>query len=339
MKAVRFHEYGPPEVLRYEEVPRPSLQAGDVLVKVGACGTNRFDTKIRAGAFKTYLPHVLGTDFSGEVVEVATGVTKAKLGDRVVVYHILNDDVCINCLSGHQNICEQSHMIGAFADGGYAEFVRVSATNVLSIGELDFKTAACLPMNFATAWNGLVSKANVSPNDTVLVWGGGSGIGVAAIKIAKLFGATVIATASSADKLKRSMEVGADHGVNYSTENVPESVRSLTNGKGATISFDHVGNGGWSRSIESLCKGGRLVSVGVTGGAKTEVEVSKVYHKELRILGVYGCSKGDLESVVMLANQGRLNPVIDRCLKLEEAVEAHRIIEEGSKFGKILLEP
>jgi NADPH:quinone reductase-like Zn-dependent oxidoreductase len=339
LKAVRFHEYGSPDVLKYEEVETPTLEKGQVLLKVRSCGVNRFDTKIRAGAFKTYLPHILGTDFAGEVTEVAEGVVTAKPGDRVVVYHILNDDSCLNCLSGRQNICDHSHMIGAFADGGYAERMRVSASNVLDIGELDFRTAACLPMNFATAWNGLVSKAQIGADDTVLVWGAGSGLGSAAIKIAKLFGARVIATAGSADKLDKAVEIGADDTINYSTEKVSSRVMALTNNNGVTIAFDHIGNGGWTESIDSLTKGGTLVALGVTGGAKTEVEVSKVYHKELRFCGVYGCSKGDMKSVILLANEGRLKPVIYREMPLEEAAEAHRIVESGSKFGKILLTP
>jgi NADPH:quinone reductase-like Zn-dependent oxidoreductase len=340
LRAVRFHEYGPPEVLKYEEdVATPGLEKGQVRIDVRSCGVNRFDTKIRAGAFKTYVPHILGTDFAGEVVEVAPGVTTSKPGDRVVVYHILNDDSCLRCLSGRQNICEHSHMIGAFADGGYSEKAVVSASNVLDIGELDFQTAACLPMNFATAWNGLVSKAGLGPDDTVLVWAAASGIGSAAIKIAKLFGARVIATASSADKLSKAVEIGADHTINHATEKVSAKVASFTDNKGVTVAFDHVGNGGWAESIDSLAKGGALVAVGVTGGAKTEVEISKVYHKELRICGVYGCSKGDLKTVIGLTNEGRLRPVVYREMPLEEAVEAHRIVETGGKFGKILLKP
>ncbi len=309
------------------------------MIRVGSCGVNRFDTKIRAGAFKTYVPHILGTDFAGEITEVAPGVPTVKVGDRVVVYHIMNDESCLNCLSGNQNRCEQSHMIGAFSDGGYSESMRVRASNVLGIGELDFRVAACLPMNFATAWNGLVSKAGIGPYDTILVWAAGSGIGSAAIKIAKLFGARVIATASSANKLNKAAEIGADHTINHSTDDVSAKVMAFTNNKGVTIAFDHVGNGGWSRSIDSLAKGGTLVALGVTGGAKTEVEVSKVYHKELNIRGVYGCSKGDLKSVIALANEGRLRPVIFREMPLEDAVEAHRIVEAGDKFGKILLKP
>jgi NADPH:quinone reductase-like Zn-dependent oxidoreductase len=217
--------------------------------------------------------------------------------------------------------------------------MKIRATNALPIGELDFRMAACLPMNFATAWNGLVSKARIGANDTVLVWGAGSGVGCAAIKIAKMFGAKVIATASSEEKLQKALGIGADKTVNHSTGDVAAEVMSFTGNRGASIAFDHVGNGGWAKSIDSIMKGGTLIALGGRGGAKTEVEVSKVYHKELRLLGVYGCSRGDLKTVIELANQGSLTPVIHGEMKLEDAAEAHRIVESGKKFGKILLTP
>jgi NADPH:quinone reductase-like Zn-dependent oxidoreductase len=336
---VRFHEYGPPQVLKYEEIEKPTLQSGDALIRVMYCGTNRFDTRIRAGAFKSYLPHILGTDVAGEVAEVATGVTAVKPGDRVIVFHIMNDDECVNCLSGRQNICEHSHMLGAFLDGGYSEYMKIRASNLIKIDELDFKIAACIPMNFGVAWNGLVSKANISEDDTVLIWGASSGVGSAAIIVAKLFGAKVITTANSAEKINSAKNLGADLVINYISEDVPSAVMSFTNNKGATIAFDHIGNGGWSKSIDSLAKGGTLVALGVTGGSKTEVDVGKVYHKELVISGIYGGSKGDMRKVIEVAKEGKVKPVIFKEMKLEDAQLAHQMIEEGSKFGKILLKP
>lgn len=339
MKAVRFHEFGGPEVLKYEDVDVPIVNQGEVLVKVGLCGVNRFDTRIRAGAMQTYLPHILGTDVTGEIHAVAAGVNKVKVGDRVVVYHILNDGTCDYCLSGEENRCSHSGMIGAYADGGYSEFVRIRSANVLDIGDLDFRMAATLPMNFATAWNGLVSKAGVGPNDVVLIWAAGSGIGCAAVLVAKLFGAKVIATAGSPEKLQRAKEIGADYTIDHYSENVPSAVMSATNNNGATIAFDHLGQNGWGRSIDSLRKGGTLLSVGVTGGPKEEVEVGKVYRKELRVFGIYGCTKGDLRRVITLSQERRLKPVIYREMSLAEAEEAHGLIESGKNFGKILLKP
>ncbi len=339
MKAVRFHDYGTPDVLKYEDVPRPILEKGDALIKVIHCGTNRFDTRIRFGSFKTYVPHILGTDVVGEVVELASESRDLKVGDRVVAYHIMNDENCLHCLSGRQNICNHSHMLGAYLDGGYAEFMKIRASNLLKIDELHSEIAACLPMNFGVAWNGLVSKANMNGTEIVLVWGASSGVGSAAIKIAKLLGATVISTASSPEKLDHAKKLGSDYVINHRTEDVSAMVMSLTNNRGADIAFDHIGQGTWSKSIDSLSKGGTLVVLGVTGGSKAEAEVGKVYHKELTIRGVYGCSKGDLKKVISLSQEGKISPVIDKELPLERAREAHEIIESGNKFGKILLKP
>lgn len=339
MKAVRFHSTGGPEVLVYEEAPDPSLAASEVLVRVKAAGVNRLDIWVRSGRYKTYTPHILGSDVAGEVVRVAPGVTEVHPGDRVVLYSVISDATCKFCVAGKPNRCVNIGLLGAAVDGGYAEFVKVPSRNAVQIAGLDFKTAAALPVVFATAWNALVRRVKVGPEDQVLVWAAGSGLGHAAIKIAKLFGSQVIAVAGSDEKLRLARSIGADQTINHRTENVPEKVRELTGGLGATVVFDQIGGDTWTRSINSLAKGGTMLSLGLTSGATSSVDVGRFYRNELNFAGVYAFTKEDLNSVLGMASEGKLRPHIYRELPLEAAQEAHRSLESNEHFGKILLLP
>ncbi len=339
MKAVRFHTTGAPDVLTFEEAPKPKLSAGEVLVQVAVTGVNRLDIWVRSGRYKTYVPHILGTDVAGEVSEVAPGVTNVNRGDRVVLYPVLSDGICVYCQTGRPNRCVNIGLLGSAADGGYAEFVKIPSGNVVGISGLDFKVAAALPVNFGTAWNALASRTSVGPEDRVLIWSGGSGLGHAAIQVAKLFGARVIATAGSERKLELAKSLGADYTINDVAEDVPEAVRKLTDGLGATVVFDHVGGDTWSRSLDSLAKGGTLISVGLTSGLTSNVDVGKFYRGELNLAGTYAFRKRDLISVLKLAAERRLKPHVYREFSLEAAREAHKILETRQQFGKLLLLP
>lgn len=325
--------------MAYEDAPDPVLSEGEALVRVRACGVNRVDVWVRSGKYKTYVPHILGADVSGEVVKVSKGEPSAKEGDRVVVYPVIGDGTCHFCQMGEPNRCVKVGLLGSALDGGYAEYLRVPASSLIRMGDLDPKVAACLPVNFATAWNGLVSKARVGPADVVLVWGGGSGIGHAAIQVAKLFGAKVVATAGDEEKLSRSRSLGADFTINHNSEDVVGRVREVTGGAGATVVFDHVGSSTWERSVESLAKGGRMVTLGVTTGESSKVDIGKVYRGELSIHGTYAFRREELVAVLKMAAQGRLKPSIFKELPLREAEEAHRILESRRVFGKVLLLP
>ena len=339
MKAARFHAPGGPEVLVYEDAPNPQLADGEALVWVKACGVNRVDIWARTGRYSTRLPHILGTDVAGEVIQVSHGVTNVTPGSQVVAYPVLHDGTCKYCLTGRPNRCERIGLLGVASDGGYAEYVKVRAEDLLPTRGLDFKSAAALPVNFGTAWNGLVTRAGLKAGDIVLVWGAGSGVGYAAVRVAKLLGAKVIATAGNEAKLKLAVSQGADYTVNHSTEDVPERVKELTGGQGADVVFDHVGAQTWQKSIAALAKGGVLVSLGVTTGEEAGVNIGRVYRSELTIAGTYAFTKDDLTKVVKLASQRRLVPHIHRELPLSSAAEAHRIMEAREQFGKILLIP
>jgi len=339
LKAVRFHAPGGPEVLTYEEVPRPSTRRGEVLVKVAACGVNRIDVWLRSGRYKTYTPHILGTDVSGVVAEAPAGVAGLEVGQKVVAYPSLSDGSCRYCVSGHPNRCIKGGLLGAVTDGGYAEYVSVPASTLIETGSLDSRVAAAAPVNFATAWSALAERGGVGAGDRVLVWGAAGGLGHAAVEIAKLLGATVIATAGSKEKLRFAESLGADRTIDHSTEEVPARVRDFTDGDGVDFVFDHIGGDTWARSIDSLAKGGTLLSLGLTSGPRSDVDVGKLYRNELRIIGVFGFPKDSLVQVLRLLSEGKLKPRIFKELPLQAAREAHQILESRAVQGKILLVP
>lgn len=338
LRAVRFHRTGGPEVLQYEDVQDPVLQNGEVLVKVRACSVNRIDVWFRTGRYRSNLPRVLGADVSGEVAAVK-GCGDIAVGDRVVLYSVLSDNKCSFCLAGQRNRCINIGFIGGAIDGGYAEYVKVPCYNIMKINRLDYATAAALPVAFGTAWNALASTFRVGPEDTVLVWGGGSGLGHAAVQVARLLGSRVIATAGDESKLEMLREIGASDAINHNTEDVVRRVGEITSGAGVSVVFDHIGGDTWAKSLGVLSKGGRLISLGVTTGESTGVDIGRLYRNELRIVGVYAYTKEDLNSVLRLAEEGRLKPYIHSEMPLGQASEAHRLLESRRLFGKILLVP
>lgn len=341
MKAVRFHTHGGPEVLRLEEIPDPQMAANDVVVRIKACALNHLDLWLRKGlpGVKVPLPHIPGCDIAGEVAAVGTLCTRVKIGQRVVISPGRSCGQCPHCLGGRDNLCPSYQIIGGYGlGGGYAELISVPEVNVLPLpAGLDFVHAAAFPLTFLTAWNMLVRLGNVRPGQTVLIMGVASGVGVAALQIAKLFGATVIAAAGTDEKLAKAKTLGADHGINYQKQQIAQEVKQVTGRRGVDIIFEHVGGDTWKELIPIMAPGGTLVTCGATSGPIAETDIRYLFMRQLRIQGAYMGSKADLLTILPLVEAGKLNPVVDQVLPLSDAPQAHQILEERRQFGKVVL--
>lgn len=341
MRAVRFHAHGGPEVLKLEEIPEPRIAQNQVLVRIKACALNHLDLWLRKGlpGVKVPLPHIPGCDIAGEVAAVGELCTRVKVGERVVISPGRSCGQCARCLEGRDNLCPSYQIIGGYGlDGGYAEAIAVPEVNVLPLPKgMDFVHAAAFPLTFLTAWNMLVTLGNVRPGQTVLVMGAGSGVGVAALQIAKLFGATVLAAASTGEKLAKAQDLGADHGINYRDQAIGQEVKRLTERRGVDIIFEHVGGETWKELIPILAADGTLVTCGATSGPIAETDIRYLFMRQLRIQGAYMGSKADLLTILSLVEAGKLKPVVDQALPLAEAPQAHRLLEDRRQFGKVVL--
>jgi len=335
LKAVRFHEAGGPKVLKYEDAPKPEIGPREVLIRVRACALNRLDIWLRSGAYKAQLPHILGSEFSGDIAEVGEDVRGARVGDKVLIYPGLTDGTCQYCLAGEESICEKFGIIGSATDGGYAEFAKVPAENVFAIPTgITYDQAAAIAVVFLTAWHMLVTRAELQAGERVLIHAVGSGIGSAAVQIAKLAGAEVFGTAGSDDKLAKAKELGADHLINYAEKDFAAEVSKLTGGEGVHVVFEHTGAKTFPGSLASLTKNGRLVTCGATTGTEATLD-----SRQLRVIGAMLGTRRELAQILRLVGEGKLTPVIDRTMPLSEASRAHELLTDRAQFGKIILNP
>ena len=340
MKAIRFHAHGGPEVLKWEEAPEPEVRANEVLVRVQACALNHLDLWVRRGLpnVPIPLPHIPGSDVAGEVAKIGADVTTVKVGQKVVLAPGVTCGKCAACLAGNDNKCRQFTNLGYMIDGGCAEFVKCPEVNCLAYPEnLSWEEAAAVPLVFQTAWHMLVGRAELQPGEDVLILGAGSGVGSAAIQIAKFFGARVIATAGTDEKLAKAQALGADFGINHKTQKIRDEVRRVTNKKGVEVVFEHVGTATWDESVASLALGGRLVTCGNTTGYDAKLDLRFLFSRQLSLLGSYMGTKSELHTVMKLVAAGRLKPVVDRVFPLAEGAAAHAYLESGGQFGKVVL--
>jgi NADPH:quinone reductase-like Zn-dependent oxidoreductase len=345
VKAVRFHDFGGREVLRYEEAPAPAPGPDEVLVNLKAAALNHLDVWVRSGSRERNipLPHIPGSDGSGLISQTGSAVDWLKPGDRVLISPGLSCGRCEMCLAGRDNLCRTYRVLGVKEDGTYAEVVKIPAVNCLPIPEgLEFTEAAAIPLVFLTAWHMLVTLARIRPGENVLIHGAGSGVGSAGIQIAKLFGARVITTAGSDEKLQKARTLGANDLINYREGDFPESVRRLTDKRGVDIVFDHIGGDVLEKSIPVLAKAGRLVTCGATTDYMATLDIRYVYTRQQTILGSWMGGKAELIDVLKFFEGGkekrRLHPVIDSVFPLAQASEAQQRMEERKNFGKIVLE-
>jgi len=338
MRAVRFHAHGGPEQLVLEDVPDPTPGSGQVLVRVACCALNHLDLWQRRGLPRVHipLPHVSGSDVAGEVIASPDGGVAP--GTRVLLQPGLSCGRCAECLNGDDHLCPAYDVLGYRTDGGYAEQVVVPSANIVPIPEhVSFESAAAFPLTFLTAWHMLVTRASLRAGETVLVLAAGSGVGQAAIQIARVLGARVIATAGTAEKRARAEALGASAVVDHYAADWPAQVRGLTAGRGVDVVVEHVGTATWAGSVRSLGRGGRLVTCGATTGAESDLDLRSLFARQISLLGSYVGSKGELWQVLPLLADGRVAPVVDSVFPLAEAAEAQRALEARRHFGKIVL--
>jgi zinc-binding alcohol dehydrogenase/oxidoreductase len=325
VKAVRIHEDGGPEVLRYEDVPDPSPGPGEVLVELRAASLNHLDLWVRKGLPSVPKPRILGADGAGVVAGLGDGVAGPALGERVV----LNPGI---------EHGDRITVVGEHMDGTHAELIAVPAAQVYPIPEsLSFEDAAAFPLVFETAYRMLATRARLAEGEWVLVWGIGGGVATAALAIAKALGARVLATSSSDAKLERARELGADAVVNHATGDVRAAVKEATGGSGVDVVVEHVGEATWATSLAAVRPGGRVVVCGATTGPNPPAQLHRVWWKQLDVLGSTMGTRGDFEAVFELVLSGRARPVVDAVFPLADARSAHERLEAGEQLGKIVL--
>jgi NADPH:quinone reductase len=334
VKAIVIREFGPPGVLRLEDVPTPEPGAGEVLIKVHAVSVNRtLDTIVRAGKYgrRVTLPLVPGVDPSGVVAKLGAGVTGCKLGDRVVTQLRVREPTAT----------EPPLLMGVHTWGGYAEFVKASADTLVIVPDaVDFPTATVIARHVPTAFMLLRDRAKLQPGEWVLVMGAAGGLGSAGVQVAKYLGGKVIAAAGADDRVKVARDLGADAGVNYRTHDLAVEALRITEGRGVNVVFENIGAPDlFPKALAALGRHGRLVTAGGHGGGTVPLDINRLYQNQLTIIGAVGEKKDDVRLSLQAAAEGRIKALIDRILPLSEAAHAHEIVESRAGIGKVILDP
>ena len=342
MKAVVLREHGGIDKLLYEDVQTPRPGPGEVLVKIGASGVNHLDHDLREGisGFELALPHVMGVEGVGEVVELGEGVLSAKVGDRVAIDFAQGDPQSNMWLSGLDGVDFTYGRVGASQWGTHAEYCRCLATSLIPLPDgMSYETAAASIVGFGTSWHMTVSLGQVQADKTVLINAAGSVVGTAAIQVAKLHGARVIATAGSDAKLEKAKELGADEVINYTTQSIREEALRMTDGFGVDLCIESVGGDVLVQSIDAVCENGRLITCGAHAGEVVPINIIELFRKHMMLHGSHFAGKREVAHVLKLIHEGKMTPVINAVMPFSEVREAARKTAERDVFGKMVLIP
>ena len=347
MKAAVYHEHNkdPRKVVKIEEIGIPKIKHNQVLIKVEAASYNYDDLwGIWGEPIKIPIPHISGSDVSGKVVEVGENVLDIKTGDRIVGHSTLTCRICKECTSGKEYDCSHRQVWGFQTGplwGGFAQYTYLPEVNVIKIPDnVSFEDAAAISMVGVTSWHMLVTRANIQPGQTVLIMGGGSGMGIAGIQIAKLFNCDVIATAGSQEKMDKCLELGADHVVNHREPDWYKKVKTLTNNQGGVdIIFEHIGKSVFPKEVSLLNMGGTLVSTGATTGYNSEIDLRYLFFRGLNILGSTQGSRAELDEVIKWISKGKIKVIIDTVYPFENMVMGHIKMMESQLVGKLITTP
>jgi NADPH:quinone reductase-like Zn-dependent oxidoreductase len=340
MNVARIYQHGGPEVLVYEQAPDPSIRVDQILLRVRACALNHLDLFVRAGiaGMEFSMPHVLGSDIAGEVVQVGELCDRIRPGQRVLLSPGVSCRQCPQCFAGRDNYCRRFTLFGYGVDGGNAELMAVPEYTAVPIpDELSFEEAAAAPLVFLTAWHMLFARGHLEPGEDVLVLAASSGVGSAAIQLAKLFHCRVIATAGGKAKLAKAKELGADEVIDHYKQDIAGEVRRLTGRRGVDLVFEHVGAATWSKSLQSLGPAGRLVTCGATTGHDVRVDLRFLFSRNQSLLGSFVGSLAELHQVLRFVFRRQVRPVIDSVYPLSEIRAAHEHLERKEQFGKVVL--
>jgi NADPH:quinone reductase-like Zn-dependent oxidoreductase len=325
VKAVRIHEDGGPEVLRYEDVKDPEPGPDEVLVALRAASLNHLDIWVRKGLPSVPKPRILGADGAGVVAALGEGVRNFEVGDRVVVNPGIPHGSRIT-------------VIGEHTDGTYCELKAIPAAQLYALDDsLTFEQAAAFPLTFETAFRMLVTKAGVRNGESVLIWGIGGGVALAAFEICRALGARPIVTSSSPEKLERARALGADAAVDHAKDDVVQAVKDATEGKGADVVVETVGEATWERSLAAASQGGRIVVCGATSGHSPPARLYRLWWKQLVVYGSTMGMPSDFEAAYELVRSGRARVHVDSVYPLSETARAHERLEAGAQFGKVVL--
>lgn len=342
MKAVRMHGHGGVDQLFFEDTEEPQLDgAAQAIVKLSAAALNHIDIWNRLGVtgVRIAMPHILGADGAGVVVDVSQGVEHVRVGDRVCLYPPTGCGHCEFCLTDRDFMCFRLRVLGERLEGTYAQYVKLPAKNCFPIPTgYSFEEAAAFPLVFITLWRMLITNARLEPGETILILGIGGGVASASLRVAKKIGARVIVTSGSNEKLERARDLGADYGINHGSKDFVQEVQALTAGRGVDVVFDSIGGEFWRKSLASLARGGRLVTCGATADGEPIDDVAAICAKELKIYGSTLGSREEFHQVIDFLNTAQIKPVIDSIFPLEDAAGAQLHLENARQFGKIILQ-
>jgi NADPH:quinone reductase-like Zn-dependent oxidoreductase len=342
VRAVVFHEFGGPDVLRLEDLETPSPGPGEVLIDVLACALNHLDVDVREGVsrFPVELPFVPGVEVVGRIAAVGDGVEDWQVGERVLPFLMATCGECRFCRSGRETLCTAADFISFATSGGYAEQLVCSTRHLMRVpDELSDEAAAAMQIAFGTAWHMLFARGRLRIGETVMINSVGSGIGSAAVQLAHLAGATVIGNASSDEKLARAAELGMDHGINHATQDVVEEVMRITGGRGVDLVYEHVGGKLFQAGLDSLDKDGRLVICGGHSGEVVPFDIIPFFRAQRSVIGSFTYTRDEVERCLELARQGKIVPLVHKVFPLEQAADAMAMMERREQFGKIVLKP
>jgi NADPH:quinone reductase-like Zn-dependent oxidoreductase len=341
LKAIRIHAHGGVDQLRYEDVPDPTISLPrDVIVRLEAAALNHIDIWVRKGTtgMQIPMPHILGADGAGVVVEAGSEAIGIKAGDKVCLYSFTGCGECEFCRSNRDFMCIRVRSLGSRLDGTYAEYVKVAPENCFPIpAHMDFAEAAAFPLVFTTVWRMIVTNGRLRPGETLLIIGIGGGVASAALQVALRVGARVIVTSGSDEKLARAKALGAEHGINHRRAKIADEVQRLTGNAGVDVVLDSVGGDVWRESLRSLADRGRLVTCGATAGWDPQDDLDLMISKELRVYGSTLGSREDFRQLLAFLSATEIHPIIDRKFPLREAAAAQQWMEDAKQFGKILL--